>query len=196
MSALPAPQAAKTQQLAALTAGRVRVTLAGGGFGESVIWATMRPPSSRLGSWYLYGYQTWGDQLCWWQLQTARTKMSTWSRTCPGKREQVWPSGPAPSQGTSRIMRIEYRDNWNVHNNNTITIRSPFKDMGIAPRWFWFALCCASCICICSSCMSYVVVLGCVNCVAGFVLRGMNACCVKLHLFCYVVLICNAMERS
>ena len=50
MSALPAPQAAKTQQLAALTAGRVRVTLAGGGFGESVIWATIRPPSSRLGS--------------------------------------------------------------------------------------------------------------------------------------------------
>ena len=52
MSALPAPQAAKTQQLAALTAGRVRVTLAGGGFGESVMCATIRPPSSKLGSWY------------------------------------------------------------------------------------------------------------------------------------------------
>ena len=58
MSALPAPQAAKTQQLAALTAGRVRVTLAGGGFGESVMWATIRPPSSKRGSWYSHCHQS------------------------------------------------------------------------------------------------------------------------------------------
>ena len=51
--------------------GRVRVTRQGGGFGESVIGATLRPPALGSGS----------DSRAW-----------------PGKREQVWPSGPMPSK--------------------------------------------------------------------------------------------------
>ena len=54
--------------------GRVRVTRQGGGLGESVIGATIRPPALGSGS----------DRRAW-----------------PGKREQVWPSGPMPSSSMS-----------------------------------------------------------------------------------------------
>ena len=42
--------------------------------------------------------------------------MSTWSRACPGKREQVWPSGPAPraKAHSTRIMRIQYIIKWQL----------------------------------------------------------------------------------
>ena len=83
-----------------LITGSVSVTLCGGGLGESVILATILPPSLGAGScMQISENYTDSGRVC----VPGELGGCTWRSGWPGKREQVWPSGPAPSSSRSSL---------------------------------------------------------------------------------------------